>query len=229
MPSLQDLNIVEEDNVPDIDPEQLAGQIGSFIRPPQPGKTYRFKLPGDMSDIWETQDTKNGQRIKAVFKDDKALFIETLNEPCTYVSLSSEEQERGKDKKLAADLAYLLTALGETKIPGFSNSKGYVQALSKHSAESFMADVSWSVACSSKKDIWVEDTPGGRVVKKEGTKGCGRVYTSDDPYDSKTATGGKTLAIPQYEDGARADRFGCECGAQLRMSFIRLKNFRAAK
>jgi hypothetical protein len=227
LPNLNDLNLVEEDNIPDIDPDELAGQIGSYIPVPQPG-TYRFKLPGDLTSVYETVDTPKGQRIKAVFRDESALFVETLNQPFPYVALSSEEREVGKAKKPGAELAYLLTALGEDKLPGFSNSRGYAQALQKHSGESFVADVDWSVNCSTKKDIWVFDEEAKKTIKKEGTKGCGRLYATSE-FDSKNANGGKSILIPKYEDGNLSDRFPCECGAQLKVSFPRLKNFKQAK
>lgn len=226
MPSLQDLNLVEEENVPDVDPNELAGQIGSFIPVPQPG-TYKFKLPNDFD--FETVDTAKGQRLKVVFKEDKALFVESLNQPFPWTSLSTEEREIGKSKKLGAELAYLLSeGLGEAKLPGFSNSRGYAQALQKHAGESFLATVDWNVACSTKKDIWVFDEESKRSVKQEGTKGCGRVYATRE-YDSKNATGGKSILIPKFEDGSWADRFPCECGAQLKVSFPRIQNFKAAK
>jgi len=227
MPNPNDLNLVEEEEAPDIDSEELARQYSpSFSKPPQPLKTYRFKLAADISNVFDTFDTQKGQRIKAQFKADKALTNVTTGENLDY-TVTSQEREYGKvgEKKLGSELAFLLSALGEKTIPAFSNSRKLMAALTPHGGQEFKADVDWEVSCQVDRDAYVYDEVQGKSVKSPtGKKGCGRKWATRS-YLAPKLTDGKSHLIPKNADSAWVDNFECVCGSMLRV-FVRLVNYR---
>lgn len=218
--SLQDLGLREE-ALP------TAGQtladlpdFGSFREPPQPG-AYRFKLPMDLSSIWDVYDTPNkpgGQRIRAVFDKDHPLLIvqsaggRANNEPFE-TRISNEERSRGKDKSIvASDMDYVLRALKIEKKPG--SNRAYIDTFKQQPGKEFGADIRYSWKCSADRDIRVKNAEGN-VEAVEGKKGCGTSY-----YQEDLPSGGKDAA------GNVPTQIQCQCGALLRC-FANLDNIRA--
>ena len=193
-------------------------EFGAFRIPPQPGP-FRFKLPGDMSAIYDVFDTPQltpPQRIRAVFdRDHPLLIVQSLNnryngEPFE-TRLSNQERPRGKDKSVvASDMDYLLRALKVDKKPG--SNKAYVEALKAQGGKEFSADIRYSWKCSQDRNIRVKDQ-AGNVVEVENQKGCGESYYQED--------------VPQREaNGDVPTTITCQCGNVIR-AFANLDNFRA--
>jgi hypothetical protein len=218
--SLQDLGLRDE-ALPTAG-QALADlpEFGSFREPPQPG-AYRFKLPTDMSSIWDVYDTPNkqgGQRIRAVFDKDHPLFIlqspggRANNEPFE-TRISNEERPRGKDKSIiASDMDYVLRALKVATKP--ANNRGYIDALKTQGGKEFGADIRYSWRCSTDRDIRVRDKDNN-IVPVDGRKGCGTAY-----YQEDLPSGGKDAA------GNVPTQIQCQCGAVLRC-FANLDNIRS--
>ncbi len=189
-------------------PEQFGG--GTFTPPPYPG-TYRFKLPPDLSDIWETFQAKvptsdsRQTRVRAVFDPDHPIKIQqSMNggvdndgQELSWISVSGAERNRGKDGPAIADLYYLIRSLGGTEQP--TSNMGFVNALSKHGGEEFVADVEWNAYCNPNKSIWFEDE-NGALVQDEVTMGCATSYYQRDL---------------DKVDGVFQDRKRCQCDASL--------------
>jgi hypothetical protein len=227
MPNPNDLNLVAEEEAPDIESDEMPRQYSpGFTKPPQPLKTYQFRLPADISSVYDTFDTERGQRIKAQFRSDKALANVTTGESLDY-TVTTQEREYGKagEKKLGSEMAFLLTALGEKTIPAFSNSRKLMAALSSHGGGLFKADVDWEATCQKDRDIYTFDATQGKSVKAEGKKGCGRKWATRS-YTAPKATDGKSHLIPK-DNGLWVDNFECVCGAMIRV-FVRLVNYREA-
>jgi hypothetical protein len=218
--SLQDLGLKDE-ALP------TAGQaladlpdFGTFREPPQPG-SYRFRLPDDLSAIWDVYDTPAKtppQRIRAIFDKDHPLVIvqspggKSNNEPFE-VRMSNEERSRGKDKSIiASDMDYLLRALKVATKP--ANNKAYIDVMKQQAKKDFGADIRYSWKCSADRNIRVKDS-AGNVQEVEGRKGCGTSF-----YQEDLPNGGKDAA------GLVPTQIQCTCGAILRC-FANLDNIRS--
>jgi hypothetical protein len=215
--TLQDLNLIEEtlptagqalDDLP---------QFGSFAPPPQPG-LFRFKLPMDLSGIWDTMDSDHktaadpkGTRVVAVFDQNAPLTIVQSHTNNRYkgetfqTRLNNNERKRGKDGAggVHSDLDYLCAAF-DPKIPKPTSNKGYIERIRTFAGREFNADIRWSWACSKSRNIRVKD-PAGAIIEVENKPGCGNKYYQDDiPANLKLANGEFPLEI------------SCSCGALLR-------------
>jgi hypothetical protein len=221
--SLQDLGL-REDTLP------TAGQdlgdlpeFGSFQRPPQPGP-FRFKLPADLSSIYDTIDVPDKtppQRISVVFdRDHPLLILQSLgnryNGDPLEIRISNNERPRGKDKAVtASDLDYLLKALGETVKP--KSNRDYIVTMQKQGGKEFGADLTYSWQCRTGKNVRVfrRDPQTGAVAgteEKPDQQGCGlRFYQKD---------------VAKEPGGDVPYEIQCHCGAALR-AFAGLENFRA--
>lgn len=207
------------------EPLPTAGQdlddlptFGGFTPPPPPG-AYRFKLPMDLSAIWDlidVPDKQPPQRVRANFDRDHPLLIvqspkgASNGEPFE-TKLTNNERGRGKGKEVvASDLDYLLRAFGDKGKPG--NNRGYMQAIAKHAGKEFSADIRYSWRCSKDRDIRARDS-AGQVQVVEGKKGCGEGYYQED--------------VPKGPNGEVPYEINCgSCGALLR-AFGNLDNMRA--
>jgi hypothetical protein len=192
--------------------------FGGFTPPPPPG-AYRFKLPSDLSAIWDLIDVpdKNPpQRVRANFDRDHPLLItqspqgKSNGEPFE-TRLTNNERGRGKGKEVtASDMDYLLRALGEKGKP--KTNKEYMQVVQRYGGKEFGADLRFSWRCSKDRDIRARDTQG-QVQVVEGKKGCGESYYQED--------------VPKGGDGAVPYEITCgQCGALLR-AFANLDNLRS--
>lgn len=157
--------------------------FGSFAPPPPPG-AYRFKLPMNMSSIWELFEVDSkGQRVKAIFDRDHPLLIvqspkNASNGEPFETRMNNNERKRNKDGTIiASDFDYLLRALGERAKP--KSNREYVQLLQNHAGHEFSADLKYRWICNAEKDIRVKD-PQGQYQVVEGRKGCGEVIYQDD-------------------------------------------------
>lgn len=192
-------------------------EFGTFKQPPQPG-AYRFKLPGDLSAIYEPIDTPNLKpttRVRAIFDRDHPLLIvqspgNKVNGEPFETRISNVERPRGKDKSvIASDWDYLLRGLGFKAKP--ANNTEYVKALQAQAGKEFGADLSYSWKCSQDRNIRVRDAQGA-VQEVEGTKGCNASYYQKD--------------VSKNENGEIPYEIQCTCGALLR-AFANLDNIRA--
>ena len=192
--------------------------FGSFTPPPPPG-SYRFKLPADLSSVWDLFDVPDKtppQRVKAVFDRDHPLLIvqspqgKSNGEPFE-TRLTNNERSRGKDKSVtASDMDYLLRALGEKTKP--RSNREYMQVVTRNGGKEFGADLRYSWRCSTDRDIRARDQ-AGQVQVVEGKKGCGESYYQED--------------IPKGADGQVPYEIQCgNCGALLR-AFANLDNLRS--
>ncbi len=198
MARLQDLQLVGEavEQAPAM--SDLPDQFGSRVEPLQPG-IYRFELPKDLSGIWVkleqldlpfrdpqgNEQPKKGDRISAVFDDDHPLLIvqspsDSRNGEAFNWRVSNAERWRDKaHTSKAADLDYVLRALGETAHPGFGNNAGYAQGLEKYAGKQFTAEATISYYSSPKRDIYAEfvDAQQQRTVQEvPGVRGNGRRF-----------------------------------------------------
>lgn len=192
--------------------------FGSFTPPPPPG-AYRFKLPADLSSIWDLFDVSDKtppQRVKATFDRDHPLLIvqspggRSNNEPFE-TRLTNNERARGKDKAVtASDMDYLLRALGEKQKP--RSNREYIQVVQRHGGKEFGGDIRYSWRCSTDRDIRARDAAGA-VQVVEGKKGCGESFYQED--------------VPKNAAGEVPYEIQCgNCGALLR-AFANLDNLRA--
>lgn len=192
--------------------------FGSFTPPPPPG-AYRFKLPGDMSAIWDVFDVADKtppQRVKAIFDRDHPLLIvqspqgRSNGEPFE-TRLTNNERKRGRDGAVvASDMDYLLRALKEKTKP--RSNREYMATVQRHAGEEFGADLRYSWRCSPDRDIRARDAQGS-VQVVEGHKGCGEAYYQED--------------VPKLADGSVPYEINCgSCGALLR-AFANLDNLRS--
>lgn len=216
--SLQDLGLVEE-QLPTQTLDELP-EFGQFQDPPQPGP-YRFKLPTDLSAVWDLVDASKtggkGQRVRMIFDRDHPLTIvkaadEKLVGERFDTRISNVERTRGKDKTIeVSDLDYLLKALGEKVRP--QTNKQYIETIKKYAGKEFGADVSFSWRCSKDRNIRVADPqdPDGKLTEVENTPGCGKGYYQRDV---------------QKVEGQFPLQIQCACGAVLR-AFANLDSIRA--
>lgn len=219
--SLQDLGLKEE-SLP-TGGQALADlpEFGTFREPPQPG-SYRFKLPTDLSAIWDVFDstrvTPPGQRIRAIFDREHPLLITQSpqgkeNGNPFETRLSNEERARGKDKSVvASDVDYLLRAFKFGEKP--KSNRAYIDAVKQQAGKEFGADIRFSWKCDPKRNIRVKDAEGS-LQEVEGKLGCTTAYYQEDlPQGGKDASG----MVPT--------QIQCQCGAVLR-AFANLDNIRS--
>ena len=202
MAKLAELGLKNEQVGGDVDLGNLPKTDG-FTPMFQPGR-YRFELPTNLQEVWDTVDAQVGQRITAVFDQAAPLKVvqapdkERVGEPFQ-TRISNVERARGKDKILVSDLDYLLKALGVTQKP--KTNQAYIQALLPMGGKEFPATVEVQYQCSDKRDKYVDDGQGG-TTQVEGQKGCGARYYQKDI---------------ERVGGVYPERVTCgECGASLR-------------
>src|SRR5262245_43187661 len=177
-----------------LQPEQLptAGQaldtlpdFGRFSPPPQPG-AFRFKLPTDLTAIWEVFDVpekKPPTRVRAVFDRDHPLLIvqspqNKYNGEPFETRISNAERARGKDKAVvASDMDYVFRALGVKEKP--ADNAGYVRLMQQQGGKEFGADLRYSWKCGVDRNIRVRDQAGA-IQEVENQKGCGTAYYQED-------------------------------------------------
>ena len=193
--------------------------FGSFAPPPPPG-AYRFKLPLDLSSVWDlidVPDKQPPQRVRMTLDRDHPLLIvqspqgKSNGEPFE-TRLTNIERGRGKDKTVvASDLDYLLRAVGE-KGGKPKNNRDYMATVQRHAGQEFGADLRYSWRCSKDRDIRARDGVG-QVQVVEGKKGCGESYYQED--------------VPKGPDNLVPYEITCgQCGALLR-AFANLDNMRS--
>jgi len=215
--TLQDLGLQAE-NLPTAGQElDSLPEFGRFTPPPQPG-AFRFKLPGDLSTIWEvfdTPDKKPPQRVRAVFDRDHPLLIvqspqHKYNGEPFETRISNSERARGKDKSIvASDMDYLLRALKVTTKP--ASNPDYVRTMQLQGGKEFSADLRYSWKCSPDRNIRVKDAAGA-IQEVENQKGCGTAYYQED--------------VPKAADGTTPYEITCQCGAVLK-AFANMDNIRS--
>jgi hypothetical protein len=192
--------------------------FGTFTPPPPPG-AYRFKLPMDLSSIWDLFDAPGKtppQRVKMALDRDHPLLIvqspggKSNGEPFE-TRLTNNERKRGKDGAVvASDMDYLLRACGEKAKP--KSNREYMQAVQRHGGKEFGADLRYSWRCSKDRDIRVRDQ-ANQIQTVEGKKGCGESYYQED--------------VQKNADGSVPYEVTCSnCGALLR-AFANLDNLRS--
>jgi len=196
-------------------------QFGQFAPPPQPGP-FRFKLPADLSNMYDTFEVeKNGvksTRVQMEFDANKPLLIvqsarERYNKEPYQTKINNNERARGKDKKLASDMDYLIAAIDGPDAIKPANNREYLTRIQGYGGKEFSADIRWSWRCSKTRNIRGKDE-AGNVVEVENKPGCGEAYYQEDVLNLKTADGEFPLEI------------ACKCGAVLR-AFGNLDNIRA--
>lgn len=217
--SLADLGLKDEklptageslDNLP---------QFGQFTPPPQPGP-YRFRLPKDLTNVYDTFEAGDGkgQRLTMIFDAQSPLLIvqsknDRYNGEPFQTRINNNERPRGKDKKLASDLDYLIVAFEGSGAQKPATNKAYLEKVRTYGGREFGADVRWSWRCNKERTIRVRDAAGA-LVEMPDKKGCGEAYYQEDVENMKTAEGEFPLEIQ------------CSCGAVLR-GFGNLDNIRA--
>lgn len=198
-------------------------EFGSFAPPPQPGP-YRFKLPSDLSKVWDVFDvTGKGQRVKAIFdRDNPLLIVQSFdgkaNGDTFHTRLSNLERKRGKEGPEVSDLDYLLAAFGVKERP--KSNRAYIEAIKPQAGKEFAADVSYNYSCNEQKKIrgYV-----GEQVQELDQMGCGwRYYTGTGNANPAKKTG----YIQKQPDGTYPTEITCQCGAVLR-AFANLDSIRA--
>lgn len=207
MANINELEGIGNDAGFEVDYDNVPEQFGGFTPIPPPG-VYRFRLPGDLSNVWEqfeaTIKEEKKTRMRANFEGTSALEITHSKSgeqtgDSFRTRISNAERKRDKEGNYASDMQYLLQAFGENG--PFSSSLEMAQALMRHAGQEFLATVEWSAWCSDQRGIRTQDAEGN-IVTNEQQMGCGhRVYQRD---------------IPKAADGY-ATEFACpECGAILR-------------
>lgn len=211
--SLQELGLKDE-ALPEQDLNDLP-EFGGFQPPPPPG-TYRFRVPNPVGNAFDLADTDKGQRITVIFGADNPLVITQATRPALIntpfqTRLSGKERKRGKDGPEVSDLDYLDKAMGQTTRS--KSNREVAQRVLGYGSKEFAADLTYSWACSEKRDIYVKDAAGA-TVKVEGTKGCGAKYYQDRDVKKDETTGEYPYEIT------------CSCGALVR-AFANLDRIRA--
>lgn len=206
MPRLQDLNLAPEQVEAAPALEELPEQFGTRTEPLQPG-IYRFQLPDDMADVWNemkqvdikfkdaagVEHTKQVDRVCAIFDADHPLQIvqspqDERNGEAFNWRINNVERFRDKaHTQRAAEMDYLLRALGEVAHPGWGNNQGYGVNLSKYAGKQFTAEVQMSYYSNPKREIYGEfDVEGGGKTVQEvpGVYGNGsRLYQNQVTRD----------------------------------------------
>ena len=213
MASLKELGLKNEVGGEEVDFDNLP-KVGGFAPMFQPGR-YRFELPTNLSNLWETVDAGVGQRVSIVFDQNAPLRVvqapekykDRVGEPFQ-TRVSNVERARGRDKIKVADLDYLLKALGWQKKIRHGQNIEYVNAMNTMGGKQFDATVEVQYHCSERRDKYVDDGQGG-ITKLEGQPGCGSRYYQND------------VAQQKNEDGTYPERITCggndgQCGASVR-------------
>jgi len=224
MANLNDLPLNSE-TIDDVDPETVPLLGGGMPLPPQPG-IYTFRLPPAeaLFNCFKTEESADqGQRISAVFRDEAALWNETLNKPydsrvsnrVRFIKVNDPENPGEKKQIGISDMAQLLRVVDS--LPEHKTNQGYGNALIKAAGRRFRGEHTLTANCNKDRDIYKD----GQVIK--GKKGCGAKYAVEAYTPSKGAPVG---AIPRDADGI-AVRFHCACGAELRC-WGQLRSFRKA-
>lgn len=230
MATINDLGLTTEQVGEALDYTTMQDQFGSYPDPPQPG-SYRFRLPANLSRIWEIFDHVKGKppgkRIRAKFDESFPLTIVqspggTLDGEPFQTSITNAERPRGKadnpNLQFISDMDYMNRDVWglQSKPPG--GNKGYADEFQKHAGTDFGADVEWNWYCNEKKDIYVPNGSGGYQVV-EGQKGCGTNYYQKDvdkiPSNPEDPNSPKVYPM----------RVQCQCGAHVR-AFANLVRFR---
>ena len=220
MANLNDLEGLGNDAGFNVDHDNIPTEPGGFTPTPPPG-TYRFKLPGSLEDVWEAFDANiNEQKVRRIRAELEGAAALTITQSQSgdqdgdsfRTRVSNAERKRNKDGLMASDMLYLLRALGEEG--QYKSNADYANALKKHAADEFIANIEWSAWCSDQKPIRVvveADDGTQSFTVDESQVGCGkRVYQRDIPK----------------EDGVYAENFACpDCGAVLR-AFANLSQFK---
>lgn len=231
MAKLNDLGLTNEQVGEALDYTTMPDQFGGFAPPPPPGP-YRFKLPADLSGIWDTFDylkgNPPGKRLSAVFDDAHPLTIlqspgaEHDGEPFT-TKITNAERKRGKKDDLTAqtvsDMDYMNRDVWGVQTKPKGGNVGYAQEFLKHAGTEFAADVEWSWKCSASKPIYVDNGQGG-LQEVPNQLGCGTAYYQKDVD--------RVLSNPEDPNSPKIFplRIGCTCGGNVR-AFANLVRFRA--
>jgi hypothetical protein len=231
MAKLQELGLTNEQVGQALDYNSMPDQMGSFTPPPQPG-SYRFKLPNDLTGIWEVFDHTGGnppgKRIRAKFDDAHPLTIiqspnATRNGEPFQTSLSNAERRRGKKDDPAApwisDMDYFNRDVWSLTSKPSGGNVGYANEFMKHANGEFGADVEWNWFCNPKKNIYA-DNGQGATQEVAGQAGCGTSYYQKDV--PKVAQDPNDPNSPQEFPL----RITCQCGANIR-AFANITRFRA--
>lgn len=231
MAKLSDLGLSPEAVGETLDYGSMPDQLGSYTPLIQPA-TYRFRLPKDLSGVWDkfehTNTNKPGTRIRAVFDDNNPLIIvqspggEHDGEPFT-TRISNAERKRGKKDDTNApyisDMDYINRDVWDLPgKPGNGSNIAYLQEFSKHGGTEFSAEVTWNWFCNPNKDIYA-DNGQGALQQVTGQKGCGTSYYQRDVE--------KVRANPEDPNSPLVfpERITCQCGANVR-AFANLGNFK---
>ena len=192
-------------------------QFGGFPPPPQPG-SYRFRLPSDLSSIWDvfTPDAAKGERVVAIFDQATPLFTvvspggKTNGQPFQ-TRLNNNERPRGKGGAggTHSDFDYLLAAFDPAQ-PKPKSNREYIERIRQLAGREFGGDIRWSWRCSKDRNIRVVDLSGA-TQEVEGKKGCGEAYYQED--------------VDRQPNGEYSQQLRCKCGAILR-AFANLDNIR---
>lgn len=226
--SLQELNLKDEP-LPEMNFEDMP-EFGSWTPPPQPGKGFRFKLPADLTDVWDVFDAKGDvQRVRAEFDSTHPLLIIAgpgidPKAPVPFQTrISNATRPRGKDKIEISDMDLLLRALGQTGSRP-RNNKGYIEAVKAHFGKEFTADISYSWICSDSRNVRVRNADG-QIVEVENQKGCGRNYYEAEKTQDNTK---KATRMPDgtYGEVVCGGYDGRPCGNVIR-PFANLDSIRA--
>lgn len=218
--SLNDLGLKDE-KLPETAGLDELPQFGAFAPPPQPGP-MTFKLPGDLTNLWDTFEVEKTPgvketRVQIEFDANAPLMIVQSvgnvhnNEPFQ-TKLNNNERARGKDKKMASDLMYLIAAIDGVTAAKPDSNKGYIEKVRGYGGRLFGGDMRWSWRCSKTRNIRVKDQAGA-TVEVPDRKGCGEAYYQED--------------VSKQTDGTFPMEVQCKCGAVLR-AFGNIDNIRAA-
>ena len=225
MANLNDLPLNAE-TIDDVDTETVPLLGGGIPLPPQPG-TYVFRLPPPEAifNCFETEETADqGQRLRAVFKEESSLWNETLNQPydarvsnrVRFINVNDPDNPGQKKSIGISDMAQLLRVVDS--IPESKTNTGYGNALVRAATRRFKADHTLTAQCNATRDIYKD----GGVVK--GKKGCGSKYA----VEAYTPKQGPPVGTIPKDGDKTAVHFTCgKCGAELRC-WGSLRSFRKA-
>lgn len=192
-------------------------QFGQFAPPPQPGP-MTFKLPGDLTNLWDTFEAEGkGTRVSLEFDSGSPLIIVQSvanrynNEPFQ-TKLNNNERPRGKTKQLASDLDYLVAAIDGPQAPRPTTNKGYIEKVRTYGGKLFGGDLRWSWRCGKNRNVRMKDA-ANNTIEIPDKKGCGEAYYQED--------------VPKDVSGEFPLEIQCKCGAVLR-AFGNIDNIRAA-
>lgn len=235
---LEDLELKSE-ALPTVAPDAIPDEFGPPSTLFYPG-AYRFKLPADLTHLWEKVEvtvndqgvadaagTKKGERVQIEFTSADPLIIEQSLDPdvigqaftCRISNVERNRARKGEPKVYVSDMTYLLRALG-SKNPAPKSNLEFVKELCALAGRSFGATLEYSTYCNKTRDaqqaVFGEDGTMTLVqlTNTEGApvQGCGKRYYMSD--------------WPKNEDGVYLDRRTCECGASLR-AFNQVRSFTA--